>query len=160
MPVELRNAQRTVRLDLRRLRGAARQMLEAVGRPEATLSVLLTGDREMAQLHERWMGEPGPTDVLSFPMGEVMKRRNGEPGKRRWSRFADSPTPPFSHSNVLGDIAISVEMAARRRPRDVQREVTRLLIHGLLHLIGHDHVRATDRRRMDREARRLWRLLS
>lgn len=107
-------------------------MLEAIGRPEATLSVLLTDDREMAQLHERWMGEAGPTDVLSFPMGDPL----------------------------LGDIAISVETAARRRPRDVEGEVTRALIHGLLHLIGHDHARKPDKDRMDREARRLWRSLN
>jgi rRNA maturation RNase YbeY len=116
-------------LDLRQFKKESQALLAAIGRPKATLSILLTDDRRMAELHKRWMGEPDPTDVLSFPMG----------------------------GPLLGDIAISVETAARRCPRDVHREVTRCLVHGLLHLVGHDHLRKGDRVRMNRQERRLLR---
>ena len=142
----LRNAQRQVRLDLRRLQKTAQTMLAAIGKPKGTLSILLTDDQEMAKLHERWMGEPRPTDVLSFAMGSPQVPR-GAPRH---------PWPPL----LLGDVAISVETAARRRPRDVQAEVTRYLIHGLLHLVGYTHARKRDKDRMNREAERLWRSLN
>ncbi len=133
MPVEVRHGQHRVRLDTRRLRKVAHALLKALGKEEASLSILLTDDRKMAQLHERWMGESGPTDVLSFPQGE---------------------------NRQLGDIAISVETAARRAPEDVATEINRYLVHGLLHLMGQDHLRKRDRRRMNQEAKRLHRYLA
>ena len=70
MPVEFRNEQLRVRIDARRLRHQAESLLAAVGRADSVLSILVTDDRRIAPLHERWMGEPGPTDVMSFPMEE------------------------------------------------------------------------------------------
>jgi probable rRNA maturation factor len=137
MPVELRDEQRAVRLDTRRLRRQAESLLAAVGRADSVLSILLTDDRRMAPLHERWMGEEGPTDVMSFPMSE-----GGE-------------ECPKVERPLLGDIVISAETAARRRPKDPQGEVLRYLVHGLLHLTGHDHRGKAGRLRMDRKARLL-----
>lgn len=134
MPVECRNSQRCLRLDTRRLKEIAQRLLEALEKPETTLSLWLTDDRQMARLHGQWMGEFVSTDVLSFSQG----------------------APP---GNLLGDVAISVETAARRSPKDVQGEIVRYLIHGMLHLMGHDHVRVSQRQRMDQEAHRLWRAL-
>ena len=128
MPVELRAAGRRVRLDLRRLRVQAEFLLERVGRGEQVLSVLLTDDREMAVLHERWTGEGGSTDVLSFPMEE---------------------------QGILGDIVISAETAARRAQGRPEREILRYLVHGVLHLTGHDHRTKAQKFRMDRLAHRL-----
>lgn len=108
-------------------------LLTAVQHSDAVLSVLLTDDRAMAQLHGRWMGEPTPTDVLSFSMGEVA----------------------YGSAEILGDIAISVETAMRRNPKNPSGEVLDYLIHGLLHLVGFDHLRGADRRRMNGQARRL-----
>ena len=76
-------------------------------------------------------------------------------GKARPPRLAHLGTPP----SILGDIAISVETAKRRRPRALEREVERYLIHGLLHLVGHDHARKKDHLRMNRATRRLRRVL-
>jgi len=128
--VEIRNSQRRVAVDVQRLGNDAKKWLAAIGKQRAILSVLLTDDRRMARLHKRWMDEKGPTDVMSFPMG-------GE---------------------ILGDIVISVETAARRHPKDVQAEIRRYLVHGLLHLNGYDHATKKDQRRMDRRADRLLRL--
>jgi probable rRNA maturation factor len=128
MPVELRDEQRAIRLDTRRLKRQAESLLAAVGRAGSTLSILLTDDRRMAPLHERWMGEEGPTDVMSFPMEE---------------------------EGILGDIVISAETAARRRPKNPHGEVLRYLVHGLLHLTGHGHRGKAERLRMERKARLL-----
>lgn len=133
MPVEFQNAQRRFRLEGRRIRRVARRLLQAVGRPEAELSILLVDDRAIRTLHHRWMGEDTATDVLSFPQG--------------------GPA-----ADLLGDIVISVETAARRSPGRIFEETLRCLIHGLLHLVGYDHVRLSDRRRMERESRRLQRI--
>ena len=138
MMVELRNAQKAVRIDAGRLKRQAQAALEEIGMGERLLSILLTGDGEMARLHERWMDDPSPTDVLSFPAGAV-------PGGPAVS------SPP----RILGDIAISTETAARRRPADPQAEIRRYLIHGILHLAGHDHRTKPERLRMSRQARRL-----
>ena len=128
MPVEFRNDQLRVRIDARRLKAQAESLLAAVGRAGLTLSILITDDRRIAPLHERWLREPGPTDVMSFAMEE---------------------------ERILGDIVISAETAARRRPKDPHGEVLRYLVHGLLHLTGHDHRTARERLRMERQARLL-----
>ena len=128
MPVELRNEQRAARLDVRRFKRQAAVLLRQVGREKAVLSILLTDDKGITPLHELWMNEPGPTDVLSFPMEE---------------------------EGILGDVAISVETAARCRPNDPASEVLDYLIHGLLHLCGHDHRLKAERLRMERQAKLL-----
>ena len=135
MPVELKNAQQLL-VDVRRIKRIVQELLEALGRGQAEVSVLFVGDRKMLEIHQRWMGEATPTDVLSFQMGPAAR---GGP-------------------EILGDIVISVETAARRAPKNVLEEIIRYLIHGLLHLVGYDHVRLSDRRRMNRESRRLRRI--
>ena len=142
MLVDLRNAQRRVRVDTARLRRVAATVIEQLGFHDAELSVLLVDDREMARLHGRWMDDPTPTDVMSFPSEGIPSARH----KRK-----------VGGAVLLGDIVISTETAARRARAGVLREIVRYLIHGLLHLIGHDHVRIRERARMNREARRLMR---
>ena len=139
--VELRSDSRRVPLSPVRLKRGAQRVLEALGLGGRTLGVLLTDDRRIARLHERWMGEKGPTDVMSFSLGDAAAPR------------------------LLGDVVISVETAARclpagqaRRPRAVAREVQRCLIHGILHLAGYDHRTPAQRQRMERQARRLARI--
>ncbi len=137
MPVELRNAQRQVRLDARRLERVAERLLKAMKREQCNLSILLTDDRRMAEIHGLWMGDFKPTDVLSFP---------------------SDPFDSIGIPRVLGDVVISVETASRRAPDRVMEETTRCLIHGLLHLIGYDHATQLQQQRMWRKARLLQRL--
>jgi len=116
-------------------------MLGALGNDEGELSILLVDDRRMQALNLEHRNKDRPTDVLSFPLAE--------PG-----------APP---SPLLGDVVISLETAlrqARSRKRALLPEVRFLLAHGLLHLIGHDHATKTQKRRMDRETRRLVRAAS
>ena len=81
---------------------------------------------EIAGLHERFMDEPGPTDVLSFPLDDV-----DENGVR-----------------LLGDVVVAPTEAARNNPSDPAAELRLLLVHGILHLLGYDHEDADERTRM------------
>jgi probable rRNA maturation factor len=103
--------------------------------PDAELAILLVDESAMEQLHVQWMDEPGPTDVLSFPMDEL------RPGTE------DQPTP----AGLLGDIvlcpqvAIAQAEAAGHSPID---EMLLLTTHGLLHLLGFDHAEPDEEREM------------
>lgn len=97
--------------------------------PRAELSILFIDPEPMAELHERWLDLPGPTDVMSFPMDEL------RPGT------ADRPTPP----GMLGDICICPAVASRQAAESghsAAEEMLLLATHGMLHLLGYDH--ATD----------------
>ena len=113
-----------------RLRRSARRFLAALGRPGAELSILICGDAAIRRLNREWRRIDRPTDVLSFPAA-------GLPG-------AGGPA-------LLGDLAISLDTAARRaraEDRPLAHELDRYLAHGLLHLLGHDHHRPRERRVM------------
>ena len=100
--------------------------------PQAELSILLVDEDTMADYHQRFMDLPGPTDVMSFPMDEL---RAPEPGHE----------PP---RGMLGDIVICPQFTSAQAPengRDEAEEMQYLLIHGLLHLLGHDHAEAGER---------------
>ncbi len=147
MPVELRNSQRKVPVNIRQLKKNAELLLQAIGRPKLSLSILLTDDEGIAGLHEEWMGDSSPTDVLSFPQ---KGKGRGEP-RIGSGTSAVRRQPP----EVLGDVVISAETAVRRQPRVPMKEMERYLVHGLLHLVGHDHAKRKERLRMNREASRL-----
>ncbi len=94
--------------------------------PQADLSIILVDPTVMADYHMRFMGLEGPTDVMSFPMDEL---RSGQPGM---------PMP----RGILGDIVICPQFTSAQAPengRQPDEEIEYLLIHGLLHLLGHDH---------------------
>ena len=103
--------------------------------PNADVSILLVDEDEMARLHVEWMDEPGPTDVLSFPMDDL---RAGDPSGPRVE-------------GILGDIVLCPTVAAQQaeaagHPVDV--ELALLLTHGVLHLLGHDHAEPEEHERM------------
>jgi probable rRNA maturation factor len=103
--------------------------------PEAELSVLLVDEATMSAYHEKFMGEPGPTDVLSFPMDEL---RAPDPDEE----------PPLG---LLGDIVLCPTVTAAQAAeggRTPEAEADYLLIHGLLHLLGHDHAEQGEKKVM------------
>lgn len=137
-PEGLRGSRADVRLLARRARAA----LSALGLSRSELSVALVDDREIARLNGEWRARPTPTDVLSFSLveGDFSEHRGG----------------------LLGDVVISVETAARQaaeRHRGLDDELARLLVHGLLHLVGHDHEADDEARAMAAEERRLRRAM-
>jgi probable rRNA maturation factor len=104
----------------------ATRTLDAEGASDVELSVSLVTGQEMADLHGRYTGERGPTDVLSFPLEDETPT-----GRRR----------------LLGDVVICPEVAAEQNT-DLQAELRLLLVHGILHLLGYDHEEEDGRREM------------
>jgi probable rRNA maturation factor len=109
-----------VQIDEGELVAVAERTLVGEGRGRGELSLSLVTPEEMADLHVAYMGEEGPTDVLSFPMDED------------W---------------LLGDVIVCPVEAARNNP-DLPAELRLLVSHGVLHLLGYDHDDEEDRRVM------------
>jgi probable rRNA maturation factor len=106
----------------------AREVLIGEGLQASELSVSLVEPQEMARLHVEYMHEAGPTDVLSFPLDEDDRDEDGV--------------------RLLGDVVIAPVVATANNPRDPAAELRLLLVHGILHLLGHDHEDDDDRRAM------------
>jgi probable rRNA maturation factor len=113
-------------LEMDGLIALARECLIGEGAANSELSVSFVNEEEMAALHLRYLGEEGPTDVLSFPLGD-----EDEDGVR-----------------ILGDVVIAPAVAARNSPADRAGELRLLIVHGILHLLGHDHMDDVDRAEM------------
>jgi len=107
----------TASVDEVAIAGLARATLAGEGLLDVELSVSFVEESEIEDLHLRYMDEPGPTDVLSFPLDDV-----DEGGTR-----------------LLGDVVIAPAVAARNNPSDPEAELRLLLVHGILHLLGYDH---------------------
>jgi probable rRNA maturation factor len=105
----------------------AADVLTAEGRPDAELSLSFVDEDEMTDLHVRYMDEPGPTDVLSFPLDE---------------------------DGLVGDVVVCPAVAARANPDRPEQELRLLVAHGVLHLLGYDHEQDEERAAMwERQAR-------
>lgn len=105
---------------------------------DAELSILITDDNHIAELNRRFLKKKGPTNVLAFPIRD------------------DDPTEP--ETLMLGDIVISLDAAmrdAKKAGESLTRMIDRLLIHGLLHLVGYDHERSEEAVKMEEETERL-----
>jgi probable rRNA maturation factor len=138
MPVAVSRRVRKRTIGTATLKKTVQRLLEAAGCPDALVSIVLVGDAAMRTLNRTYRGRDRTTDVLSFPLDPA-------PGGTRSPR-------------LLGDIIISVDRARRQAAAydaTVRREIERLLIHGILHLLGHDHHRRRERAQMEREERRL-----
>lgn len=134
--IHYRNDVRNSGVDARALKSALRKLLASVDQRDAAISLTLVNDGAIRDLNRTHRGKDKPTDVLSFPL---------EP-------------EPFANEKLLGDIVISID-TARRQAADydapLQRELERLMIHGLLHVLGHDHMEPDERAAMEAEERRL-----
>ena len=128
--------------------------------PLADLSMLLVDEAHMTNLHEKWMDEPGPTDVLSFPMDELRPHSMAGPNRSR-GRDGDEPEPV-----LLGDVVLCPQVAAvqaRQHGQSTQAELELLTVHGVLHLLGYDHADPEEEAEMfglQNELLRDWRLES
>ena len=135
MTIEVVN-ESDVEVDVEALGAQARFVLDRLRiHPQAELSVVLVDEAAMSDLHVRWMNEPGPTDVLSFPMDELRQPQDDE-----------EPEP-----GMLGDVVICPQVATRQalaagHHRD--DEMALLLTHGILHLLGYDHAEAEEHAEM------------
>jgi probable rRNA maturation factor len=149
MPVHLIDNQPTPLIRARTMRARAERLLSALSLEDSELSLLLTGDEEIHALNKSWRKKDAPTDVLSFPqdeeglLGDVVistetaARQAGDPGG--WAR---------DHAGARGDSWSALD------------EATLLLIHGVLHLLGHDHHKAGEAKKMRAEETRLFPLVA
>jgi probable rRNA maturation factor len=123
-------------IDAERVAALARFVLDRLRvHPQAELSVLAVDVATMSSLHQQWMDEEGPTDVLSFPMDEL------RPGTDD-----DEPEP-----GLLGDVVLCPAVAAKQAAsagHPAAHELDLLTTHGILHLLGYDHAEPDDEREM------------
>ena len=118
----IKNQQKQTLINPHKIRRTARGILEELGLKNPEISILLLDDPQITELNKKYLNRKGPTDVISFPM-------------------LDDSFPNLQ-PQVLGDVVISVETAQRQsleRQCRLYEEITVLLIHGILHLLGYDH---------------------
>ncbi len=143
-------------------------LAEGVKAP-AEVSVLFVDEAAMSALHERFLGLSGPTDVLSFPLdGEFFAKTTaatGPVGHPKW-RDDDVDEALEEMPLALGDVIVCPSVAYRQAPQHAgsfDDEVALLLVHGALHLLGHDHAQVAEREVMQARERALlgtcWRPL-
>ena len=131
------------------IRAKVEKVLSDLGCHDKELSILFTDDHRMAQLNLRYMGRSGPTNVLAFPMSDFNAPTAGQ--------------TPDIETGLLGDVVISVDTAqkeVRKSGEPLEQRVDRLLIHGILHLLGHDHIGSEEQAvLMEKEEERLMALI-
>ena len=135
MTIEVNN-ETTSDLDEKELSDLCRFVLDRMRiHPQAELAVLLVDPDTMEQLHVKWMDEPGPTDVLSFPMDELRPTPDDE-----------EPKP-----GLLGDVVLCPDVARRQAKQaghSTEDELHLLTTHGILHLLGYDHAEPEEEKEM------------
>ncbi len=117
-------------LDIELLESAARAVLEQQSAPDDDITIVLTDDDQLRELNLDYLGVDAPTDVLSFPASE---------------------SDPETGARYLGDILISIHRAAQQAQaagHSLQAEAQLLVVHGTLHLLGHNHADAEGKARM------------
>jgi probable rRNA maturation factor len=131
-------------VETKALRKVAQRILDALGCPEGELSVSIVGDRAIRVINRDYLGRDKATNVISFAMQE------GEFG--------------YLHPQMLGDVVISVDTAAREAEDAEESFLSRLyflLMHGILHITGYDHERSgeAEAARMEAKEREIFALL-
>lgn len=145
MDLAITNRQRTRKIDRRRLRQIVSGLCAELGIPEITLGIHLVGASEMTRVNETFLRHAGSTDVITFDHSDPVT------GLR--------PGASPLHGELFICVDEAVLQAKQFRTR-WQSEVVRYIVHGVLHLQGHDDRRAVDRRRMKGEEDRLVRGLA
>lgn len=127
MEILIDDRQNRYRIAQKRIKKKAKTILNALESPDGELSILIVDDPEIAKLNKTYLGRSGPTNVIAFPMQE------GAFGQ--------------INPNLLGDVVISLDTAAREAREDsisVESRFDQLLIHGILHLFGFDHEKTSE----------------
>ena len=136
--IEISNRQRVRKLNLRLLKEIAAAALEELNVTDAELSVVIVGAKESAAMNEKFLGHEGATDVITFDYSEKLRQLHGE-------------------------IFICIEEAAKQAKEfktTWQSELARYVVHGILHLVGHDDLKPAARKKMKVVEGRLVRELS
>jgi len=133
--------QHDVAVDVLRWVRLARLVLRAERVPaEVEVSLAFVDEPTIADLNGRFLGVPGPTDVLAFPIDEDLAPRGRQPDQG--GRGPGTPTEPADAPLLLGDVYVCPAVAARQaaeRGLAVEDELALLVVHGMLHLLDYDH---------------------
>ena len=144
MAVLIDNQQARHPLNIETVRKKAQAVLSALGSPDGELSVILVDDVRIARLNQDYLQRQGPTNVIAFSMREGAYNE--------------------INPHLLGDVVISMETCAREAQQAgmlITHRFDQLLIHGILHIFGYDHVQtAAEARRMDAKAEALLAILN
>lgn len=135
MSIEISNESEVLVDEARVLKLAGFALHELKIHPKAELAIQFVDEAAMEVLHIQWMDEPGPTDVLSFPMDEL------RPGSE------SEITPP----GLLGDIVVCPQVAIKQAETAGHEPINEILLlttHGILHLLGFDHAEPDEEREM------------
>ncbi len=145
-------------VDVHRWVRLARAVLEAEGvRGEAELSLLFVDEETIADLNKRFLGKDGPTDVLAFPIDDEPVEGGRSPDSGG-SGPGVLPPEPGDLPVLLGDVVICPAVAFRNAPTHAgtyEDELALLLVHGILHLMGKDHVDEQEAEAMERREQEL-----
>ena len=160
MNIAISNRQHSKKINSRFLKQVATELFAELGITEAELGINLVGAREMALVNETFLQHEGPTDVITFDHRDVVAQasRRCVPGSKKPTHRRDACT-----TVIHGELFICVDVAlsqAKEFKSSWQAEVVRYLVHGVLHLLGHDDLKPHLRRKMKREENRLVRKLT
>jgi probable rRNA maturation factor len=162
MNIVLANRQRTKKINARLLKQIVGGLFAELKITEAELGINLVGAREMTLVNETFLQHEGSTDVITFDhsqvVGDDVRRLKNEKPKTN----NESPHV-VSYKQIHGELFVCVDEAvlqARQFGTSWQAEVVRYVVHGVLHLLGHDDLRPAARRTMKREENRLVRGLA
>jgi len=143
MEIQISSQRRIPGLKRQTIKQKLKKVLKDLDCHKKELSILFTDNERIARLNDRYLGRKGPTNVLAFPM-------SGGPG-------------PEVESDMLGDVVISVDTAiseSMELDEPLEYTMDRLLIHGILHLLGYDHEKSeAEAGRMEKEEKRLMALV-
>ncbi|RLS35618.1 MAG: rRNA maturation RNase YbeY [Planctomycetota bacterium] len=138
--VDIANRQRRVRIGSPWLERIVRRALRAEGVGSAEISILLVDDQRIAAIHQEWMNDPTATDVITFDLSDPPASR------------------PDGERILRGDIVVSCQTAVRMAAEygwTARQETAYYVLHGILHLTGHDDLEPVARRAMRRRERSL-----
>jgi probable rRNA maturation factor len=137
--ISIKNKQRAIPIDRTRLLKQAKLILAALKYSDFELNIVITTEKDIAVYNEKFRNKKGPTDVLSFPYHETKagKRIIAEPDEQ-----------------ILGDLIIAPAYVARNTkelPGSFEDHMRLMLVHGVLHLLGYDHIKDADYKVMRRK---------
>ena len=146
-------------VDIDRFSVLARRVLGSQGlKDDVEVSLLFVDEPTIAELHERFLGEVGPTDVLAFPIDEEPELGGRSPDEGGTGPGGGLPPDEGAMPVLLGDVVVCPTVAARNAEEHgvgFDDEVALLVVHGLLHLLGMDHVADVEAEEMERREREL-----
>ena len=144
MKVLIKNEYLKIKVDTEEIKQQIAKVLSSLDSNEYEISILFIGDQGIRDLNQRFRGVDRSTDVLSFPQ-------------------LFEGLPEISGALILGDVAISLETALRQTKKhglSLEEELTLLLIHGILHLLGYDHeISDHEEERMRKKTRELFTII-